>query len=43
MTKKIELSVLDPSSIVEGGSAKLSLQNTLDLAKETVQWGYKRF
>jgi len=43
MTKKIELSVLDPSPIVEGGSAELSLQNTLDLAKKTEQWGYKRF
>ncbi|GAB1796854.1 hypothetical protein PMEGAS228_33720 [Priestia megaterium] len=43
MTKKIELSVLDPSPIVEGGSAKLSLQNTFDLAKKTEQWGYKRF
>lgn len=43
MTKKIELSVLDPSPIVEGGSAELSLQNTLELAKKTEQWGYKRF
>jgi luciferase family oxidoreductase group 1 len=37
------LSVLDPSPITEGGSAELSLQNTLDLAKKSEQWGYKRF
>jgi luciferase family oxidoreductase group 1 len=43
MTKNIELSVLDPSPIIEGGSAELSLQNTLDLAKKAEQWGYKRF
>ncbi|MDM5333010.1 hypothetical protein QUF56_07195 [Ureibacillus composti] len=43
MTKEIELSELDPSPIVKGGSAELSLQNTLDLAKKTEQWGYKRF
>lgn len=28
------LSVLDPSPIIEGGSAELSLLNTLDLAKK---------
>lgn len=37
------LSVLDPSPIIEGGSAELSLLNTLDLAKKAEQWGYKRF
>jgi len=39
----IPLSVLDPSPIIEGGSAELSLLNTLDLAKKAEQWGYKRF
>ncbi|WP_339202037.1 LLM class flavin-dependent oxidoreductase [Peribacillus sp. FSL P2-0133] len=36
-------STRSPSPIVEGGSAELSLQNTLNLAKKTEQWGYKRF
>jgi hypothetical protein len=43
MTQKIELSVLDPSPIVEGGSADFPFKHTLDLAKKTEQWGYKRF
>lgn len=29
--------------LLSGGSAELSLQNTLNLAKKTEQWGYKRF
>jgi luciferase family oxidoreductase group 1 len=37
------LSVLDPSPIIEGGSPELSLRNTLDLARNAEQWGYKRF
>jgi luciferase family oxidoreductase group 1 len=37
------LSVLDPSPIIEGGSAEQSLANTLVLAKKAEQWGYKRF
>ncbi|OES45644.1 LLM class flavin-dependent oxidoreductase [Domibacillus iocasae] len=40
---KTPLSVLDPSPIIAGGSAELSLQNTLDLAKKAEKWGYKRF
>ncbi|WP_409304873.1 LLM class flavin-dependent oxidoreductase [Peribacillus sp. SCS-155] len=43
MTNNIKLSVLDPSPIIEGGSAELSLQNTLDLAKKAEEWGYNRF
>ncbi|MGO4180945.1 hypothetical protein AB4Z45_25895 [Paenibacillus sp. MCAF9] len=35
------LSVLDPSPIIEGGSAEQSLANTLLLAKKAEQWGYK--
>ncbi|MCP3762735.1 LLM class flavin-dependent oxidoreductase [Domibacillus sp. A3M-37] len=40
---KTPLSVLDPSPIIAGGSAELSLHNTLDLAKKAEEWGYKRF
>ncbi|MET1029569.1 LLM class flavin-dependent oxidoreductase [Domibacillus tundrae] len=40
---KTPLSVLDPSPIIAGGSAELSLHNTLDLAKKAEKWGYKRF
>ncbi|RFU60566.1 LLM class flavin-dependent oxidoreductase [Peribacillus glennii] len=43
MTNKIELSVLDPSPIIKGGSAELSLDNTLDLAQKAEKWGYNRY
>ncbi|PLT32482.1 LLM class flavin-dependent oxidoreductase [Bacillus sp. V5-8f] len=43
MTNKIELSVLDPSPILKGGSAELSLHNTLDLAQKAEKWGYNRY
>ncbi|MGJ9460640.1 LLM class flavin-dependent oxidoreductase [Oceanobacillus sp. CF4.6] len=41
--KNISLSVLDPSSIIEGGSAKEALESTLDLAKNVERFGYKRY
>lgn len=41
--KNISLSVLDPSSIIEGGSAKEALESTLDLAKNVEKFGYKRY
>lgn len=40
---KVPLSILDVSPIVEGGSVKQSLQNTLDLAQHAEGWGYNRF
>jgi luciferase family oxidoreductase group 1 len=39
----IPFSVLDLSPIVEGGAAADALRNTLDLARHTEQWGYKRY
>jgi hypothetical protein len=33
---------LTPHLLQRGGSAELSLQNTLDLAKKAEVWGYKR-
>ncbi|WP_413376779.1 LLM class flavin-dependent oxidoreductase [Alkalihalobacillus sp. 1P02AB] len=41
--KNISLSVLDPSSIIEGESAKEALENTLNLAKNVEAFGYKRY
>lgn len=38
-----ELSVLDLSPIIEGGSAAQSLANTLDLARHAERLGYKRY
>jgi luciferase family oxidoreductase group 1 len=38
-----DLSVLDLSPIVEGGSAAQSLANTLDLARAAERLGYKRY
>jgi luciferase family oxidoreductase group 1 len=38
-----ELSVLDLSPIVQGGSAAQSFQNTLDLARHCDQWGFHRY
>jgi luciferase family oxidoreductase group 1 len=37
------LSVLDLSPIVEGGDATQSLRNSLDLARHTERWGYRRY
>ena len=37
------LSVLDLSPIVEGGDAGQSLRNSLDLARHTERWGYRRY
>jgi len=39
----IPLSVLDLSSIVEGGTASTALANTLDLARHVERLGYHRF
>jgi len=39
----IPLSVLDLSPIVEGGDAGQSLRNSLDLARYTERWGYRRY
>jgi luciferase family oxidoreductase group 1 len=39
----IPFSILDLSPIVEGGSAALSFQNSLDLAQHAERWGYLRF
>ena len=39
----IPLSILDLSPIVEGGDARQSLRNSLDLARNAEKWGYKRF
>src|ERR1700749_2362634 len=37
------LSILDLSPITEGGSAGLSLRNSLDLAQHAEKWGYRRY
>ena len=37
------LSVLDLSPISEGGTARLALRNSLDLARSAEAWGYKRY
>jgi luciferase family oxidoreductase group 1 len=39
----IPFSILDLSSIVEGGNASVALANTLDLAQHAERWGYRRF
>ena len=39
----IPLSVLDLSSIVQGGNASTALANTLDLARHVERLGYRRF
>ena len=38
-----DLSVLDLSPIIEGGSAAQSLANTLDLARHAERLDYKRY
>src|SRR5690348_11592919 len=39
----IPLSILDLSSIVQGGNASTALANTLDLARHAERLGYRRF
>ncbi|BBP03582.1 alkane 1-monooxygenase [Sulfuriferula plumbiphila] len=39
----IPFSILDLSSIIEGGDAAKSFRNTLDLARHGERWGYQRF
>jgi len=39
----IPYSVLDLSPIIQGGSAAVTFQNTVDLAKHVENWGYKRY
>ena len=39
----VPFSVLDLSPIIEGGSASLSLRNTLDLAQHAERWGFHRY
>jgi luciferase family oxidoreductase group 1 len=39
----IPLSILDLSPILQGGSARDALNNTLDLARHAERWGYHRF
>ncbi len=39
----IPFSVLDLSPIVQGATAADSFRNTLDLARHTERWGYKRY
>jgi luciferase family oxidoreductase group 1 len=37
------LSVLDLAFVVEGATAAIALRNSLDLAQNVEQWGYRRF
>jgi luciferase family oxidoreductase group 1 len=39
----VPLSVLDLSPIIQGGDAALALKNSLDLARHTETWGYRRY
>jgi luciferase family oxidoreductase group 1 len=39
----IPYSLLDLSPIVEGGSVRQSLENTVDLARHADAWGYRRY
>ncbi|OBA89561.1 luciferase [Mycobacteriaceae bacterium 1482268.1] len=39
----VPLSILDLSPISEGSDAATALRNTVDLAQQAEQWGYKRF
>jgi luciferase family oxidoreductase group 1 len=39
----IPFSVLDLSPITEGGDARTSFHNTLDLAQHAERWGYRRY
>ena len=42
-TSDIVLSVLDLASVRQGGSVAESFRNTLALARQAEQWGYRRF
>ena len=37
------ISILDLAPIIAGGSAPITLRNSLDLAQQTERWGYERF
>ena len=39
----VPLSILDPSPIVQGGTARQALQNSRDLARHAESWGYHRY
>ncbi|MCW2652165.1 MAG: hypothetical protein JWR32_3141 [Mycobacterium sp.] len=39
----VPLSILDLSPISEGGDVPTALRNTIDLARQAEQWGYRRF
>ncbi len=39
----VPLSILALAPIVEGGSARDALRNSLDLARHAERWGYRRF
>src|SRR5438309_7727626 len=39
----IPISVLDLSPITQGGTARQSLHNSLDLARHVERWGYARY
>jgi luciferase family oxidoreductase group 1 len=43
MTTYPPFSVLDLSPITQGGSAAQSFRNTLDLARHSERWGYRRY
>lgn len=43
MTPSIPLSVLDLAPITEGGDAAESFAHTVDLARHTESWGFRRF
>ena len=40
---RVPLSVLDLSPISEGSTVQQALRNTLDLARQTEEWGYERY
>lgn len=40
---RVPLSVLDLSPISEGSTVSQALRNTVDLARQTEEWGYERF
>ncbi|WP_415973079.1 LLM class flavin-dependent oxidoreductase [Rhodococcus sp. 077-4] len=40
---RVPLSVLDLSPISEGSTVAQALRNTLDLARQTEEWGYERY
>ena len=42
-TPMAALSILDLSPILDGGSARQSLDNSLDIARHAERWGYRRY